>query len=195
LPAASPASGFHVVCKETAAQEYAIMMSPGPTAADADRYAAKILATVLGDDSGSRLYWELVDPGLTEHCSLHHHEYLNAGMFLTYMSCDPEYAADNLKRIAAIYRDALTQGIQQSELDQAKNKINSRVVLASERPRGRLFTVGANWIQRREYRSVRNDLDAVEAITLKDIAAVQKKYPLTHPTTFVVGPLAEVVAS
>ena len=28
-----------------------------------DRYAAKLLATVLGDDSGSRLYWELVDPG------------------------------------------------------------------------------------------------------------------------------------
>jgi predicted Zn-dependent peptidase len=168
------------------------MMSPGPTASDADRYAAKILATVLGDDSGSRLYWDLVDPGLAEHCSLHHHEYLNAGMFLTYMSCDPEYAAKNLQQIAEVYRTALAQGITQAELDQAKNKINSRVVLASERPRGRLFTVGANWVQRREYRSVRNDLDAIEAITLKDVAAVQKKYPLTQPTTFVVGPLAEV---
>ncbi len=90
LPAAKTNAGFHVVCKETAAQEYVIMMCAGPKAADADRYAAKILATVLGDDSGSRLYWELVDPGLAEHCSLHHHEYLNAGMFLTYMSCDPD---------------------------------------------------------------------------------------------------------
>ncbi len=97
-----------------------------------------------------------------------------------------------MQRIAAIYRDALAKGITQAELDQAKNKINSRVVLASERPRGRLFTVGSNWVQRREYRSVRDDLDAVEAITLKDIAAVQQKYPLTQPTTFVVGPLAEV---
>ena len=145
-----------------------------------------------GDDSGSRLYWDLVDPGLAEHCSLHHHEYLNAGMFLTYMSCDPEYAAENLQRIQAVYQAALAEGITQAELDQAKNKINSRVVLASERPRGRLFTVGANWVQRREYRSVRDDLDAVEAITLKDLAAVQQKYPLTQATTFVVGPLAEV---
>jgi predicted Zn-dependent peptidase len=192
LPAAKPNAGFHVVCKETAAQEYAIMMSPGPTASDADRYAAKILAIILGDDSGSRLYWELVDPGLAEHCSLHHHEYLNAGMFLTYMSCDPEYAAANLKKVAEVYRAAASEGVTQAELDQAKNKINSRVVLASERPRGRLFTVGANWVQRREYRSVRNDLDAVEAITLKDLAAVQSKYPLSAPTTYVVGPLAQV---
>lgn len=192
LPAAKPNAGFHVVCKETAAQEYAIMMSPGPTASDADRYSAKILAIILGDDSGSRLYWELVDPGLAEHCSLHHHEYLNAGMFLTYMSCDPEYAAANLKKVAEVYRAAAAEGVTQAELDQAKNKINSRVVLASERPRGRLFTVGANWVQRREYRSVRDDLDAVEAITLKDLAAVQRKYPLSAPTTYVVGPLAQV---
>ncbi|HEY2759856.1 MAG TPA: pitrilysin family protein, partial [Pirellulales bacterium] len=192
LPPATPQAGFHVVCKDTAAQEYAIMMCAGPTAADADRYAAKILATVVGDDSGSRLYWELVDPGMAENCSLHHHEYLNAGMFVTFMSCDPEYAAENLKRIAEIYQNAFAKGITQAELDQAKNKINSRVVLGSERPRGRLFNVGANWVQRREYRSVRDDLDEIEAITLKDVAAVQQKYPLTEPTTFVVGPLAEV---
>src|SRR5262249_35025689 len=106
VPIPATQTGFHVVHKETAAQEYAIMLSPGPTATDADRYAAKILSIVLGDDSGSRLYWELVDPGLAEHCSFHHHDYLNAGMFLTYMSCDPEYAAVNLKKVAEVYRAA-----------------------------------------------------------------------------------------
>jgi predicted Zn-dependent peptidase len=194
IPPAAPNAGFQVVHKETATQEYAILMSPGPSASDPDRYAAKILATVLGDDSGSRLYWELVDPGLAEHCSLHHHEYLGAGMFLTYMSCDPEFAAENLKCILEQYRLATLQGITQAELDQAKSKINSRVVLSSERPRGRLFTVGLNWAQRREYRSVRDDLDAIEAITLADISAVLKKYDLHRSTTFVVGPLKEMAA-
>jgi predicted Zn-dependent peptidase len=193
-PPASANEGFHVVCKETAAQEYALMMSPGPAATDGDRYAAKILATVLGDDSGSRLYWELVDPGLAESCTLHHHEYQGAGMFLTYMSCDPECAGENLRLVREIYTLAPGGEITQAELDQAKSKINSRGVLASERPRGRLFTVGANWIQRREYRSVRDDLDAVDAITLADLAAVRKKYPLSRWTTFVVGPLADIAA-
>ena len=79
-----------------------------------------------------------------------------------------------------------------AELDQAKNKINSRVVLSSERPRGRLFNVGANWMYRHEYRSVKDDLDAVDAVTLDQIAAVLAKYPLTVSTTVAVGPLAEV---
>jgi predicted Zn-dependent peptidase len=189
LPAASPNVGLHVVHKDTSVQEYGMIMSPGPSAVDTDRYAAKILATVLGDDSGSRLYWELVDPGLAEHCSLHHHDYLGAGMFLTYMSSDPEFAADNLGRIRRVFAEVESSGITQAELDQAKSKINSRVVISSERPRGRLFTVGANWIQRREYRSVRDDLDAVEAVSLAEIAAVLKKYPLSKATTCVVGPL------
>ncbi len=192
VPPAKTLSGFHLLHKESAVQQYALMMSPGPAAADADRYAAKLLATVLGDDSGSRLYWDLVDPGLAEHCSLQHHEYMGAGMLLTYMSCDPQYAAENLRRIRAIYAAAEAAGITQAELDQAKSKINSRVVLSSERPRGRLFTVGGNWTARREYRSVRDDLNAVEAITLADIAAVLRKYPLGKATTYVVGPLAEL---
>ncbi len=83
-----------------------MQLAAGPAAEDADRYAAKLLATVLGDDSGSRLYWELVDPGLAEHVSLYHYEYEGAGMFMTYMSCDPEQAAENLQRIADVYRHA-----------------------------------------------------------------------------------------
>jgi hypothetical protein len=55
-----------------------------------------------------------------------------------------------------------------------------------------LFNVGMNWIQRREYRSVRDDLDVVESITRADVAAVWTKYPPTRATTFVVGPLKEV---
>lgn len=192
LPTPNPRSSFHVVCKDSATQEYAIMMSAGPTGEDPDRYAAKILAVIVGDESGSRLYWELVDPGLAEHCSFHHHDYMGAGMFLTYMSCDPEYAADNLQRIQNVYQRLAQKGVTQEELDQAKNKVNSRVVLASERPRGRLFTVGSNWVQRREYRSVRDDLERIEAITVDEIATVLRKFPLTQSTTYVVGPLAKV---
>src|SRR5262249_51183999 len=43
VPPAVGQRGFHVVHKDSAAQEYALMMCPGPTATDPDRYAAKIL--------------------------------------------------------------------------------------------------------------------------------------------------------
>lgn len=192
LSPAATTAGFHVMHKESAAQEYAISISTGPAASDADRYAAKLAAAVIGDDSGSRLYWELVDPGRAEHCSLSHHEYLGAGIFVTYMGCDPDYLEENLGRLQKIYEQVEREGVTAQELDQAKSKINSRIVLSSERPRGRLFNVGMNWVQRQEYRSVRDDLETVDSITLEDVAAVLRQYPLRRATTFVVGPLKQV---
>ncbi len=185
-------SGFHVISKPTATQQYAVQLAAGPAASDADRYPAKLLATVLGDESGSRLFWELVDPGLAEQATLGHYEYDGAGQFVTYLSCTPEATAENLRRIRGLYRRVEAEGITAAELEQARNKVSSRVVLAGERPRGRLFSVGSDWVQRREYRSVRDDLDAVAAITLDDGAAVLAKYPLAPGTTVTIGPLEEV---
>jgi len=193
-PPVVPHEGFHALCKEIATQEYALELSVGPDAVDDDRYAAKLLATVLGDDSGSRLYWELVDPGRAEHASLSHQEYDGAGLMMTYLCCDPETVADNLQRVLDVYRSAERDGITAAELEQAKAKVRSRIVLPSERPRGRLFTLGFDWLYRREYCSVNDDLEIVAAISVDDVNAVLKKYPLTRNTTLTIGPLADVAA-
>jgi len=186
--------GFLVLQKETAAQQYALEMADAPDATDEDRYAAGLLATVLGDDTGSRLFWELVDPGLVEHASLGHWEYEDAGLYLTYLSCAPELAADNLKRILEIYRQAENEGITEDELSQAKSKLGARIVLSGERPRHRLSAVSTEWVQRRQYRSVRDVLDAVTGVTRDDVARVLVRYPLTRSTTVAIGPLAELEA-
>ncbi len=187
--------GFRALRKESATQQYLLRLSSGPAAEDADRYAAKLLATVLGDDSGSRLYWELVDPGLAEQVSLSHCEYQGAGTMITYMSCDPDQAAGNLERIADVYGKVEADGVTAAEVDQAKNKVRSRIVLSSERPRGRLFVLGTDWIYRREYRPTEADLAAVAALTADDLVAVLAKYPLTRATTVTIGPLAELSAA
>jgi predicted Zn-dependent peptidase len=194
LPAPDNRS-FLCLRKESAVLEYTLQLANAPSATDADRYAAKVLATVVGDDSGSRLYWALVDSGLAEQASLSHHDYQGAGLFMTYMSCDPENAQDNLDRVADIYRRVETEGIAADELAQAKNKINSRVVLASERPRGRLFNVGGNWVQRHEYRTVREDLEAIERITTDELAGVLARWPLSANTTLAIGPLDNIAPS
>jgi predicted Zn-dependent peptidase len=111
---------------------------------------------------------------------------------MTYMSCEPEQTADNLKRILKIYREVEAEGISKAELEQAKSKVRSRIVLGSERPRGRLFTVGSDWVYRREYCPVASDLEAVARLTVADLQAVVAKYPLTNPTTVTIGPLAEL---
>jgi predicted Zn-dependent peptidase len=77
---------------------------------------------------------------------------------------------------------------------QAKSKLSSRVVLSGERPRGRLFAVGSEWVQRREYRSVRDDLDTIAALELEELHAVLAEHPLSRATTVTIGPLEAVAA-
>lgn len=182
--------GCHVIEKPTAAQQYVLRMSAAPSATDPDRFAAILLSMILGDDLGSRLYWELVDPGLAEHATVAHAEYEEAGAWLVSICCEPQQAADNLRRAVNVFRAAEADGVAEAELRQAQSKLMSRVVLAAERPRGRMFAVGGNWLYRREYRSVEQDLDEVAAVSIDRIAAVAKRYPLSRAMTVTIGPLA-----
>ena len=188
LPAASQSS-FHCLHRESAMQQYILQLVDAPASESDERYAAKLLATMFGDDSGSRLYWELVDPGLAESASLGHYEYLGVGMFFLWMSCEPEAARANFDRLVELQERALAIGFTIEELRQAQSKMKARVVLSSERPRNRLFNVGGNWMQRKEYRSVADDLEAVEQVTIDDIHQVLAECPFTNSTTVTIGPL------
>ena len=84
------------------------------------------------------------------------------------------------------------QGVSEEELAQAKSKICAHVVLSSERPMHRLYAVGANWLQRGEYRTVRDVVDAYQAVTVADIREILDQFPLTEETTVTIGPLKEM---
>ena len=183
-----PRSGFHRLMRASATQQYLLQMSLGPAAGDDDRYAAKVLAIVLGDDSGSRLYWELVDPGIAEVAELGHGEYQGAGVFCTQVSCDPEDADEVYQRVLEVYETAHAEGITAVELQQAKNKVRSQLVLSSERPSRRMFNIGGDWVYRREYQSLEEDLDRVASIRLEHIAEVLDRYSLVNGTTLTIGP-------
>jgi predicted Zn-dependent peptidase len=186
---------FKTVQRDSSAQQYILQLADAPASEDPARYAAKLLATVVGDDSGSRMYWEITDPGLAESASVGHYEYQGAGMYFTWLACEPQQAEVNLARLEKIYQLVQQEGVTAEELLQAKNKVKARVVLSSERPRNRLFNVGGNWMQRREYRSIANDLAAVDAVTRDDIQEVLHRFPFSAHSTIAVGPLAELSAA
>lgn len=188
-PAPASLSSFHLESRPSSTQQYILQLADAPPVEDNRRFAAKLLATIFGDDSGSRLYWELVDSGLTESASLGHYEYQGVGMFFTWLSCNPEDAPEIFSRLTDLQQRAEAGGFTADELHQAKNKVKSRVVLGSERPRNRLFSVGGNWLQRHEYRSVTDDLAAIDEVSLSEIHQTLHDYPFTRQTTVTVGPL------
>jgi predicted Zn-dependent peptidase len=186
---AQPPGGVSLMRKPGSLQQHVMQMSPAPPARSPLRYAADILSVVVGDDTGSRLFWELVDPGHAESAELGFNEFDGTGSYLCYFSCDPAEAEANLRRVQAIYDDVNARGVTEVELAQARNKIASRIVLRSERPMGRLASLGHNWLYRGEYRTVADDLETLRGITTADIRRLLEQYPLRQTTTSSVGPL------
>ncbi len=188
---APPHAGVEVFCKPNAAQEYMIQVCNGPASEDEDRYAGRLLATVLGDECGSRMFWELVDPGHAESAEMSVCEYQGAGLFMTQLCGPPEDTADNYARLNQLLAETEADGVTEAELEQAKSKICSHVVLGSERPVNRLFAVGGTWLTRRCYRTVRDVTDCYRRVTSEDIAALLARYPLSVQTAVAVGPLQD----
>ena len=191
-PRAAAHHGLEVVHKSTATQQYVVQIANGPGNEDDDRYPARLLSAILGDASGSRMYWELFDPGRAECAVMEACDYQGTGVFMSYLCCAPEETAANLERMRDVCLRAEADGVTAEELAQAQSKLCSHIVLQSERPSNRLFPVGSNWLQRREYRTVREVLDRYRKVTRDDIAAVLRKYPLSRTTTVAVGPLREL---
>ena len=191
VSAAQGSASFHVLTQKKIHQEHIVLVGSAPSAESPDRFAADVLATAVGDGTGSRLFWEFVDPGLAETAELEYHEFNGAGAFMTYLSCDPEESAQNLERLGALYREVNAEIIRADELEQVKNKAASRIVLRSERPMGRLMPLGFNWVYRNEYRTVDDDLDALRRVSLDEIARVLSEHPLDRLTCVAIGPLPE----
>ncbi|MCY2987375.1 MAG: pitrilysin family protein [Planctomycetota bacterium] len=190
-PRAHGTNAFRMIHNSLAAQQHVVQIADGPTAEDEQRYAARLLATILGDSSGSRLHWELFDTGLAETAVLETYDYQGAGIFMTYLCCAPGDTPENLRRIQRIYMQAESEGVSNAELTLAKSKIRSHVILQAERPANRLFSVGNNWITRGVYLTAREIVERYDRVTSQDIADVLACYPLSTHTTVALGPLQQ----
>jgi predicted Zn-dependent peptidase len=189
---AAGSGGFRVVNKDKVVQEHVFLIAEGPSAESPLRFAADMLAMAVGDDSGSRFYWELVDPGLAESADASFHENEGAGAFFASMTCEPEQTDENLAILMRVLREVRESGIGEDELKQARSKVLSRLVRGSERPKGRMTALGMNWTYQHQYRSVDDELRSFESVTLDDVRRVLERYPLDRVTTLALGPLAEV---
>lgn len=185
-----PESQSLFVQKDHCQQEQIIQLAAAPACTDPRRFAAELLSVIVGDDTNSRLYWDLVDPGLAESAECGYYEFEGTGTFLTFLNGPPESTAENLRRIALIYDSINKDGVTADELEQAKNKIATRIVLRGERPMGRLSSLGGNWLARREYRTVEDDLAIVRNVSLPQIKELLAEFPLLQTTTVGVGPLS-----
>jgi predicted Zn-dependent peptidase len=152
-----------------ATQQYTLEFSPGPGYMDQSRYISRVLATILGDDSGSRLFWELVDKGLADAAVCYTYEFQDCGVFGLYLSGDPEQQQDNWDVIQSIVNDSASAPVSERELELAKNKICAGILLAAERPSNRLFSIGGSWLSRHQYETAAQVSQHYRSVSLDDV--------------------------
>ncbi len=189
---AKPKGGVTVIPEEHAFQQHVLSLTPAPPASSPFWPTPQLLSVIVGDSVSSRFYWDLVDPGHAEAANLWHHDFEGSGFYGVYLCCDPGSTEENLARIRKILEDVNKNGVTETEIAQAKSKVCSLIVLGSERPRGRRENLVDNWIYRQQYRSVEDDLDAVEALTVQNFRDLLDAYPLGETTTVAVGPLTSL---
>ena len=188
-PAALARGTTQIVTDPKVAREHVALMSPAPSGQSAQRFAAQLLATVIGDATGSRLFYALVDPAIADDASMAYDLMDHAGAFATFITADP----DRAPRAVQIAKDELKRfmddGATATELDAAKNKIASAATLKGEVPMGRLSAVGFDWVYRREYVPLPDQIETLFAVTRDDVLDVARTYDLTAATTLALGPL------
>lgn len=194
LEPVAPARSAQVLTDAKLNRQNLGLMSPAPDARSPQRFAAQVLSTVLGDSTGSRLYYALVEPAIAEDASMDYHAGDGLGMFITFLSADPDRAAQALTLTHREFERFLAEGPTAEELTAAKNKIASASVLSGELPMGRLTAVGFDWVYRRTYTPLAEQVEQLMAVTGDEVLALAKEHDILATTWLALGPLGDIEA-
>ena len=168
-------------------RQYTMAMTPGPSQQDDRRFAARVLADVIGDSDGSRLYWALVDNAIAEDADFGFYPHDGCGSFYLAITASP----DRMEQAMAIALKELEKAksdLTDDEIERAKNKIASGLVLSGEVPVGRMRSIGGQWLYNREYRSLEQDTATLMGVNKKALLDLMHDFPFDPMTIVTLGP-------
>ena len=174
--------------KANLVREHICLMSAGVSARDPRRFAASLLGMIIGDDVGSRFFWELVDKAVAESATMQFGAMDGTGAFSSYIRCSSENVTRVLDTILAVFDDLVQNGVAKEELQTAKNKLLSALVIKNELPMGRLVDLGFNWIYLQEYVTTEDEVNAIKAVTVDDVHSLIERFDPGNFTQFCLGP-------
>lgn len=149
-------------------------MASGPDVGDDLKYEVSLLANILGDSTGSKLYWSLIDSGIAESAYVSCDDMDGVGIIYAFLSA----SKDNLSKAKKILCENLDNPIfDESDVELAKTKIKTRLVLQSESTMRRLMAVGNTWLNESKYVALVDHLNRIDKISKSSITKTLEKYP------------------
>ena len=160
---------------------YILGLAPAPAMDDERRYAAALLAQILGTADNSRLHWALIEPGIAEDAQAAFDAHDGVGDYYVFAAGDPERADE----IEATIRKEITNlpdSLCEDDLTRLRDKIATAATLGAERPGDRMQRLGRLWMYLGRYSSLDEELERINKVTLGDLKQVAREFPLTPVT-------------
>jgi len=178
----SAAPGGPLLLKdEKVNRAYVLGLSEAPSMQDDRRFAASLLAQILGASENSRLHWALVETGLAEQAQASFDAHDGIGQYYVFASGDPD-RLDEIWSVIEAQVAGLIESISTDDLDRLRNKIATATTVSGERPSDRMHRLGRIWATIGQYRPLEMDLDRIVGVTLDDLRAVHAAYPVRPRT-------------
>jgi predicted Zn-dependent peptidase len=164
------------------------LMSPTVSYQDDRADAATLLAKIIGDDIGSRFFWQLVDTAIAETATMHCEAMDGVGAYYSYIRTPEENCSKVLQIVEDIFKSLYREKISADELQKAKNKVLSAITIKNEIPMERLAELGINWTYLKKYRPIEEEIEKIKKVTIDDLTALMQEFPLMPFTQFSLGP-------
>jgi predicted Zn-dependent peptidase len=154
-------------------QFHVTLGAPGIARGDDRRFALRILDTILGGSTSSRLFQEVREKrGLAYSVYSYSSQYLDSGQIGMYVGTRPDNVPQAMEVIANELRKLRTDGVSAEELERAKENVKGRTVLSMESMLARMNRLGSSVLTGIPLLSLDEVLARTDAVTADDVAAL-----------------------
>jgi len=154
-------------------QYHVSLGAPGLARDDQRRFALRVLDTIFGGTSSSRLFQEVREKrGLAYSIYSFSGQYADTGQVGVYVGTRAENLSAALEVVAVELERLRREGPSVAELERAKDNLRGRMVLALESTGARMNRLGSSLLTNVPLLTVDEAVAAVEAVTLEDVTAL-----------------------
>jgi predicted Zn-dependent peptidase len=178
--AAVPANGnggptrrFH----EKQTEQYHLCLgAPGLSRSDERRFTLRVLDTILGGSSSSRLFQEVREKrGLAYSVYSYASQYVDSGQVAVYVGTRPDRVQEAMEVIGGELRKLQDSSITGEEFERAKENVKGRTVLAMESTLARMNRLGSSVLMGVPLLSLDEIVAAIDAVTLDDVTTLARE--------------------
>lgn len=170
-----------------------ILGTEGFSRLDQKRFAARVLACILGEGMSSRLFIQVRERrGLAYHVSAQHSAYADAGSFSIYAGLKLEKVYEGLEVILAELQILAKEKVTDDELKKAKEMMRGRIALQSESTNFLAEYFGTNFVMDRKLETFEEILKNIDQVTKEDLQNLAKElFTSNNFNLQVIGPFKE----